>query len=68
MCDQPQCLLRMRRVALWMREEQWMLSALTWVRFLTGSLTVHLCPGWAIMVRKDSVMVRGWSTCPRKRG
>ncbi|KAK4820165.1 hypothetical protein QYF61_021437 [Mycteria americana] len=39
-----------------MREEQWMSPTLTWARFLTGSLTVQLYPGWDIMVRRDSMM------------
>lgn len=49
-----------------MREEQWMSSTLTWARFLTGSLTIQLYLGWDIMVRRDSIMVRGWSTFPQE--
>lgn len=61
-------LVVMRRLVLWVREDQGMSSALTWARFMTGSLTLQLYPIWDIIVRRDSMTARGWSTCPRRRG
>lgn len=51
-----------------MREEQWLLSTLMRARSLKGSLTIQLYPAWNIMVRKDSMTIRDWSSCPRRRG
>lgn len=66
-CGQPQCLPVTKWGVLWMGEEQCMSGVLTWARFLTGSLAIRLCPGWHIMVRRGSMMVKGWSTFPRRR-
>lgn len=54
----------MKWLHLWMRELQWILSALTWARLLTWSPMASLCPTWDVGVGRWNtrwVQKNGWT-------